>query len=323
MPFNKNYYEQALEELAARRTKNKQLEEVRNIEIHTAIPEYGVLECQLADTMTDIMRTIVERKDNSKELVRNTIENNSLIQRKMTQLLVENGYPADYLNPIYSCPKCKDTGTVDGQWCDCFNKILRKIAAEKLNADSPLQLSEFSTFKLDYYSDQIQTPIGITHRQIMQDNLNDCISFAESFNGKGKGLFMIGATGLGKTHLSLAIGNRVIEKGFCVAYGSVPEIIRKIDREQFGKAEGDTMGLAMESDLLILDDLGAENRTDRAVSILYEIINARQNRGLPIIVNTNLDPKDIKNSYQDRLYSRLNSLKVLFFFGDDNRLKNI
>lgn len=323
MPFNKKYYEQAREELDARRAANKQLEEERNIEIHTKIPEYGVLECQLVDTMTEIMRSIAERRDNNEELIKNAIENNKLIQQKMNMLLAQKGYPADYLNPIYSCPKCKDTGTVDGQWCDCFNKVLRRIAAEQLNADSPLQLSEFSTFKLDYYSDKTNTPIGVTPRRIMEDNLNDCISFAENFNGKGKGLFMIGATGLGKTHLSLAIGNRVIEKGFCVAYGSVPEIIRKIDREQFGKAEGDTMGLAMESDLLILDDLGAENRTDRAVSILYEIINARQNRGLPIIVNTNLDPKDIKNSYQDRLYSRLNSLKVLFFFGDDNRLKNI
>lgn len=323
MPFNKKYYEQAREELDARRAANKQLEEERNIEIHTKIPEYGVLECQLVDTMTEIMRSIAERRDNNEELIKNAIETNKLIQQKMNMLLAQKGYPADYLNPIYSCPKCKDTGTVDGQWCDCFNKVLRRIAAEQLNADSPLQLSEFSTFKLDYYSDKTNTPIGVTPRRIMEDNLNDCISFAENFNGKGKGLFMIGATGLGKTHLSLAIGNRVIEKGFCVAYGSVPEIIRKIDREQFGKAEGDTMGLAMESDLLILDDLGAENRTDRAVSILYEIINARQNRGLPIIVNTNLDPKDIKNSYQDRLYSRLNSLKVLFFFGDDNRLKNI
>lgn len=322
MPFNKNYYERAREELAARRAVNKQLEEERNIEIHTKIPEYGMLECQLADTMTEIMRTIAVRKENTEELIKKAIENNSHIQQKIDMLLAQKGYPADYLNPIYSCPKCRDTGTVDGQWCDCFNRVLRRIAAEQLNADSPLQLSEFSTFKLDYYSDTNNTPIGVTPRRIMEDNLNDCISFAENFNGKGKGLFMIGATGLGKTHLSLAIGNRVIEKGFCVAYGSVPEIIRKIDREQFGKAEGDTMGLAMESDLLILDDLGAENRTDRAVSILYEIINSRQNRGLPIIVNTNLEAKDIKNLYQDRLYSRLFSLKVLFFFGEDNRLKN-
>ncbi len=323
MPFNKKYFEIAHERLDYRRVNNKQQEDIRRMEIHTKIPRYSELECQLADTMTKIVGVLAERKEHSKDLVQQAIRNNAQIQREMTQLLVENGYPADYLDPIFTCPKCRDTGTDGTQWCDCFKKILYKVAAEHLNADSPLQLSEFRTFKLDYYSNEKypNPKINKSERQIMQDNLNECISYAENFNGKGKGILMMGGTGLGKTHLSLAIANRLIERGFCVAYGSVPEIIRRLDREQFGKAEGDTMALAIECDLLILDDLGAENSTDHAVSILYEVINARQNRGLPILVNTNLTMEGIGKRYQDRLWSRLFSLQVLIFAGEDNRLR--
>ena len=81
------------------------------------------------------------------------------------------------------------------------------------------------------------------------------------------------------------------------------------------------MSLLTECDLLILDDLGSENSTDYTVSILYEIINARQNRNIPMVINTNLDMNEIQTLYQDRLYSRLFSLRVLLFLGDDNRLK--
>ncbi len=321
MPFDKKYYEIAQRRLEDRVNSNKQIAENRRIEIHSRIPRYSELECELADTMTRIIGALSERMDNSEELVQQAIQSNSLIQKEMAQLLTENGYPADYLEPVYTCPKCRDKGTLDGQWCDCFKKILQQIAAENLNAASPLKLSDFNTFRLDFYCDKIDPKVGATHRQIMQNNLNECVSFADNFNGKGKGLLMMGGTGLGKTHLSLAIANRVINRGFCVAYGSVPELIRKLDKEQFGKAEGDTMTLLIECDLLILDDLGAENSTDHAVSILYEIINARQNRNVPMVINTNLDMNKIQAHYQDRLYSRLFSLRVLLFLGNDNRLK--
>ncbi len=321
MPFDKKYYEIAQRRLESRVNSNKQIAENRRVEIHAKIPRYSELECELADTMTRIIGTLAERADNSEEIVQQAIQSNSLIQKEMARLLIENGYPADYLAPIYTCPKCRDKGTLDGQWCDCFKKILQQIAAENLNAASPLKLSDFSTFRLDFYSDKFDPKSEATHREIMENNLEECISFADNFNGKGKGLLLMGDTGLGKTHLSLAIANRVISKGYCVAYGSVPELIRKLNKEQYGKADGDTMTLLTECDLLILDDLGAENSTDYTVSILYEIINARQNRNIPMVINTNLDMKKIKALYQDRLYSRLFSLNVLIFAGKDNRLK--
>lgn len=321
MALDKRFFEIAHKRLANRRMANKQLEEDRRTEICQRIPEYCELEYRLADTMTEIVAAIAAKAPDSKQQVENAVKNNMEIQRKMDGLLEQRGYPKDYLSPIYTCPICKDTGTYDGKWCECFIKLLNTAAAEKLNEQSPLQLSSFESFDLEYYPNVIDKELDETPRNIMKYNLEECRRFADSFSAKGYGLFMLGNTGLGKTHLSLAVANELIRKGFCVIYCSVPEFLRRLDKEQFKGADGDTMELSAKCDLLILDDLGAENNTDRYTSLLYEIINARQSRSLPMIINSNLNMGEIKVRYQDRLWSRLFSMRVLIFRGEDNRLK--
>ncbi|HCF83485.1 MAG TPA: hypothetical protein DER68_06105 [Ruminococcaceae bacterium] len=136
-------------------------------------------------------------------------------------------------------------------------------------------------------------------------------------------LFIYGDSGLGKTHLSLAIAARIIERDFCAVYISAPELIRNVDNEQFGRASGDTLSVIADCDLLILDDLGAENNNERSASLLYEVINGRISRSLPIIVSTNYSINELHTRYNDRILSRLLSMNVRFFEGNDNRLSKI
>lgn len=322
MALDKRYFEIAQKRLSNRRMANKQIEDSRRLEIHQKIPKYSEIECQLADTMTKIVAAVASKAPDSDEMIKSAIRSNLELQREMEKLLTENGYPRDYLLPIFTCEKCKDTGSFNGEWCDCFIKILNTAAAEDLNSHSPLKLSSFDSFRLDLYPNKAaDNKLSESPLEIMKQNFEDCKKFADSFNGNGYGLFMMGSTGLGKTHLSLAIANNLIKKGYCVIYGSVPELLRQLDKEQFKNADGDTMSLITECDLLILDDLGAENNTDRYTSLLYEMINARQSRSIPMIINTNLSAGSIKERYQDRLWSRLFRLKVLLFFGEDNRMK--
>lgn len=322
MALDKRYFEIAQKRLSNRRMANKQIEDSRRLEIHQKIPKYSEIECQLADTMTKIVAAVASKAPASDEMIKSAIRSNLELQREMEKLLTENGYPRDYLLPIFTCEKCKDTGSFNGEWCDCFIKILNTAAAEDLNSHSPLKLSSFDSFRLDLYpNNAADNKLSESPLEIMKQNFEDCKKFADNFNGNGYGLFMMGNTGLGKTHLSLAIANNLIKKGYCVIYGSVPELLRQLDKEQFKNADGDTMSLITECDLLILDDLGAENNTDRYTSLLYEMINARQSRSIPMIINTNLSAGSIKERYQDRLWSRLFRLKVLLFFGEDNRMK--
>ncbi len=325
MSFDNRIFEAAQERLAKRRSDNKHVEDLRRIEIHGKIPEYCELERSLADTMSDIFSAIANKTENLEEIIRKAMSDNMEIQKKMGDKLERRGYPRDYLDPVYSCRKCRDKGTADGKWCECFSRLLNTVAAEELNAHSPLKLSTFESFDVNYYSDKetVSRSSGKTQREVMKNNYRECVNFAEDFNGKGMGLLMVGGTGLGKTHLSLAAANRVIERGFCVIYDSAPEILRRIDKEQFGRADGDTMQLIMDCDLLILDDLGSEPpKNERYISTLYEIINARQSRLLPMIVNTNLKGDEIRERYSERICSRLLSMEVLLFYGNDYRLNN-
>ena len=318
MRANKLYLDDALKALADRRSANLRIEERRRAEVIARLPEYERLEGSLAETMNDTFTAAMDKASeiNATELLKKNCE----IRRRMDELLESGGFPADYLDPIFTCINCKDKGNTGNDWCECLCRITNEMAAAELNASAPLDKCKFSTFDVTRYPDEADGDSAVP-REMMQDNLDYCKQFADEFNGKGSGILMIGETGLGKTHLSLSIANSLIEKGFCVAYGSVPELVRKIQNEQFGRSDGDTLSLATDSDLLILDDLGAENATDWCVSMLYEIINTRQNRRLPIIINTNLDFEELTEKYRDRLSSRMFSMKIMFFTGNDNRVE--
>lgn len=320
MRINKIYLEAALKALDERRAANKLLEKRRREEILAKLPEYQDLENQLRQTVTDMIVAVMDKSLPVDEVSANALNKNKEIQRQMDELLEKNGYPADYLDPIYTCPICKDKGNTGNDWCECLYSLTNKMAAEELNENAPLEKSLFDNFDIERYSDKTDKENNVSSRTIMQANFEYCERFAEQFSGKGSGILMVGNTGLGKTHLSLAIANKLIDNGFCVVYGSVTELIRKINSEQFDNAEGDTMSLVKSCDLLILDDLGVENKSEWNVSLLYEIINTRQNKRAPMIISTNLDLDELTQYYGDRLSSRMFSMKVMFFEGTDNRV---
>lgn len=318
MALDEKYYAAAHAELDRRRAYNESIRQKHRSEVIEKIPEYAVLEAQLSANAAEFIRSVMNKETADFERIKGE---NLAIQQQMRELLHAGGFPNGYLDEIHTCPICLDRGCKDGKWCGCFMKLVYAAASKDLNEQSPMKLSHFKDFDLSLYPDLPDPQFKANQRSLMADNLRICRDFSESFSGGERGLFMIGATGLGKTHLSLAIANRVIERGFSVIYGSVPELLRMLDNEQFGRSNGDTMPLMTGCDLLILDDLGAENRTDRNISMLYEIINARLNRSAALIVNTNFTAQEIKERYQDRIWSRLFSLEVLMFCGTDNRIK--
>lgn len=316
--INTEYLLKAQEMLEAERSKNKRTELERRAEILKKFPEYERLEEELAQTTRDVISIVINGGENRGDKLNEIKNKNLAVQSKMNGILEKNGFGADYLKPIYYCPICKDTGSVNGEWCGCIKRAAVKFAADALNDGG--SLCTFEDFKLSLYSDEVIPQIGCSPRDAMRTNLEDCKRFAENFSGTGGGIFMMGATGLGKTHLSLSIANILIRKGFSVVYNSVPELVRKLSSEQFGKTEGDTMQIINDCDLLILDDLGAEHSTEYSASLVYQLLNSRLSRHKPIIASTNLNMNEIKNRYQDRIWSRLFSMRVLLFYGTDNRL---
>lgn len=324
MAYPSNYYTKAQEIIDKRRFDNSVTIARRTRELHREIPEIGDIDRKLSSTIDVLAKIILSNSPDTAQKIEKLKNENLELQQRMRELLRSHGYPEDYLDPIYNCKKCHDTGMGENGRCSCYNDVLKMIASNELSKSLPMGLTCFESFDLSLYSDQPKTELkNKSPRDIMKQNYDFCVSYAEDFLIPGDSIFMTGGTGLGKTHLSLSVAKKVIEKNYSVVYGSVPDLLRKIKNAHFNKTEDDAevMNTLKECDLLLLDDLGAEFESQFYVSCLYELINTRLNYGRPTIVNTNLTGTELKKRYSDRIVSRLYSMKTLVFSGDDIRMK--
>ena len=311
-------YAEAVEVLRTRRRNAQQEQEQRTDRIRREIPETAELDRQLRAVCGSILSAI-GRPDN-KERLKQIEQHTKAADAMLRDLLTAKGYPADYLDVHYTCQRCDDTGFVGGRPCVCLKQEIGRISAEQFNVRSQLVLCSFADFSLDYYRD---LPPEQFHA--MEQNLAVCKAYADSFSPERSGsLLMSGNTGLGKTHLSLAIANALLQRGVHVIYDSIGSLLHILEQEHFGRgdSDSDTLSTMLDCDLLILDDFGTEFRTSFSRSMIYTILNSRMNAGKPMIVNTNLTLGEIREEYGDRVVSRLISAsQMLAFYGRDIRIQ--
>ncbi len=327
MAYSKKIYSIATEKLNNRRNSALSMFDYRKNEVYSKIPRLSEIDSQLASISIDTIRAVLSGEDASTHL--NSLKETSVsLQNEYNELLKSNGYSDDYLKPQFSCSKCSDTGYVESGnktvVCDCYKKLLSSVACEELNRISPLSLSTFDTFKLSMYSETPDQNGNIPYNR-MSKIYDYCLNYAKTFTENSKGILMKGSTGLGKTHLSLAIANEVINKGYSVVYVSAPDILAKLEKEHFSyeySNEQQIMQSLIACDLLILDDLGTEFSTQFTATAIYNLFNTRINSGKPVIINTNLTDEDLKNTYSQRFTSRIMSTcDILEFIGSDIRAK--
>lgn len=312
--------------LSERRLIAQKSADIRREQIFSELPEVEELERRIASCGINAARAIVKGGDVKKRL--EELKALSLrLQNEQEQLLLSKGYYRSDLQPKYHCPICSDKGFYEHNnrsiMCECMKKVMIDVACEELNRTSPLKLSTFDDFSLKYYPMDIEEGFPRSSYDQMSRILSYCKEYAKNFSENSESIFMKGLTGLGKTHLSLAIANEVIRKGFGVIYISSPRLCSVLEKEHFAKnkPETSTEELLLECDLLIVDDLGTEFSTAFSNSALYNLFNSRLLSGKPVIVNTNLELKQLRDLYTDRFVSRIiGQAKRLDFFGRDVRI---
>ena len=204
----------------------------------------------------------------------------------------------------YDCPLCSDTGYVNGRICGCVKHLVAAFIAEEMSEEMPLSTSRFDNFDLKYYPDK-DTKEGNPRRR-MTAILKVCREYALKFDPKTSGnLLFMGSAGLGKTHLTLALAGEVIERGFIPVYGAAENLFSQIEKEKFTGENRGAYDAMIKSDLLVIDDLGAEMATPFSKSALYNLVNTRLLANRPMIINTNLTIKEIEARYTPRISSRL------------------
>lgn len=242
------------------------------------------------------------------------------LSREYEQLLKDHGLTRRDTEPQYTCPHCRDTGFVDGKMCGCYRALRRDLAYRQLSSELPLDRCTFECFSLDYYRDD---PAALKQMSVI---LRSCRQYADNFRAHSPSMLFWGGTGLGKTHLSLAIANTVLDKGFGVVYGSAQRFAVALERERFdrdGGSEG-TSGNLKSCDLLILDDLGTEFSSAYSNAAIYDVVNARLMAERPTIISTNLGLKGLEERYGERFTSRIiGNCAMLEFRGRDVRVQKL
>lgn len=301
--------------LTNRRMRAVSENEARIREINEKLPQIREVNEVLYNTGKELISIISAGGKDVSKRIEQLRQYNLGAQEMSRRILAENGYPEDYLDIHYTCPKCSDTGYNGSSFCECIKTLCGKLSADELNKSSQLELSGFDTFSLSYYKDDNY----FNMKRILEYSQR----YAETFNPGSVSILMFGQTGLGKTHLSLAIAKKVLEKGYSVIYDSAINILRNIEKEHFSHDHSSHMiDLVMDTDLLIMDDMGTEYETPFYNATVYNIINTRLNRGKPSIISTNLDFSGIERRYDKRVVSRLVSMySCLEFKGEDVRLQ--
>lgn len=327
MSYSRKVYARAASELERRRDKAERTQSMHRAEVYAKIPELISIDREIASAGAEVIRAI-GMGENAQQFIEELAKKNLASQQRRKDILKENGYPEDYLDAEYTCKKCRDTGFIGGVMCDCYKALLRDTALAELNEFSPSARSTFESFNINYYPDTVDPATGINPRSRMKEILDFCRDYAADFATDSPSLLLYGATGLGKTHLSLAIASETVKKGYGVIYGSAQNLMSRLEKEHFSSGrnseyEGSEQAL-LECDLLIIDDLGAEFSTQFTVAELYNIINTRIMSRLPVIISTNLTPDGLEQKYTQRITSRIigNYISLYFCGKDIRQIKN-
>ena len=315
MGYSKEAYEAAKEKLAKKKREAEQKAEITKEKFLERNPQARRLLDQIGSSGSQAAIAVLKGGNVREELER-LKEENLEWQRQLGSLLAADGLTKEDISPRYACKKCGDTGYVDGVMCSCLKEMVKNEAYQSLNRISPLQLSSFDRFSLQYYDALPQD------QKIMMTNIFAyCKKYAEEFTVESPSLIFQGGTGLGKTHLSLAIAGAAIEKGYGVIYGSVQSFASTIEKQRFSQPEEDVASLLASADLLILDDLGTEFQSPYVSAVLYNVMDAREMKKLPTIISTNLTVEEMRRRYGERLVSRIFGAYHRFtFVGKDIRL---
>lgn len=237
------------------------------------------------------------------------------------QALKELNMSESDLLPKPKCNQCKDTGyTENGELCKCVRQKLIDHLKKSCGMSGALNFRfGDNTFKIF---------TGTKQEKSMQSLYKTMQVFCEKFpDTKHKNILLCGPTGVGKSYLISAIANEIMERGFSVLYVSAFEfndLVLKYHTSPIDVRNDYIDGL-MNSDLLIIDDLGTEPiRKNVSIDYLYSIMSSRMEHGLHTVFSTNLNADHLLERYGERVFSRLFHKKFTYarrITGDDLRIK--
>ena len=312
--------------------RNKKIEEAENrkLELYKNNPRFEEIDTTLSSLSITAAKNLIN--SNNFEYLDNLRKEIEKLKKEKHDLLLSVTHDENYLQPIYDCNQCKDTGYITENYntrmCNCLKQQLFDLEYNKSNVFN-LENHKFENFLSTVYSDKVDNlkyGSDISPRQNIEKIRNISQNFIDNFDEPSqKNLLFTGNTGLGKTFISGCIANELISRGRNVLYQTSPVMLDTIIDYRFGKTDGAIYNNLLDVDLLIIDDLGTECMNNMKFTELFNVINTRllnQNKRVTkTIISTNLNIQNLFNNYDERIVSRLiGNYDICRFYGDDIRL---
>lgn len=311
-------YDSIQREYDAIQLKNRRTLEKRREEIYAQIPAYAETAAAVSSLSVSYGKRLLDGEPNAAQAYHEELAS---LSRKKTELLLSAGYPADYLDPVYDCPFCHDTGYINGRRCRCFERRVINFLYAQSNLQEILSSENFSVLSYEYYKDEDLA----NFRKAVETSL----SFVKSFDAEYRNLLFFGMVGTGKSFLSKCIAREILERGYSVIYFSSINLFNMLAQYSFEAGSKEMLYKTYEDlyncSLVIIDDLGTELTNSFTNSQFFSFINERHLRQKATIITTNLGLEELKTRYSERILSRLASNFIFRkITGPDIRLcKNI
>ena len=210
-----------------------------------------------------------------------------------------------------ACPlaKCDGTGWIDVEDgvvepCECRSIVRTRSRARGLASTIPARYRGVS-FDRPPLSDMARQPETQHVVAAVREYADDVSARLRD----GASLWLTGDVGTGKTSLAMAVSAAAANAGQSVAIYSMPRLLARIRRTYDGDAGEDSYLAFFERltsvDLLHIDDLGAEKRSDWVLEQLYAIVDERYGAQRSMVVTTNLEEEQLEEQIGQRTVSRL------------------
>lgn len=326
MTTKEQQYKQLIRIYDQKRLEAIKSQSERQNSIYQLIPDIATIDMKLSSLGIELAKAALDPDINPNDLIPSFEDKNQKLLDTKRNLLVARGYPANYLDIQYDCKQCNDQGFINSKQCTCFQQALINLAYEQSNLKHVLQYENFDTFDFSYYSKEVDSEIGLSPHENMQNLYRFCVHFVHKFKESFQNILFHGNTGLGKTFLCNCIAKDLLDRGHTVLYLPAVQLFQlfetsRFHREDMEEESKEMLDTLLSVELLIIDDLGTEFITSFTGPELFNTLNTRLLNQKATIISTNLTPEELKNYYSDRIISRIfGSYEVFRVFGQDIRI---
>lgn len=243
------------------------------------------------------------------------------LHKEKKALLEGVGYKIqDLEEEEHFCPLCQDTGYVDGKKCQCFLKLQGELLYRQSRMGAVLERENFSKFQLERFDniEKLGQCGNKTLREYMKEIRDYLTNYCEEYPKNNRSILFTGSTGTGKTYFLHSIAKALLDRGVSVLYFTATGLF-----EYFSKRmrEEDTEDYIEEVDVILIDDLGTEFSNSFTTSRFFALLNQRILDRKTMLISTNLNFKELRETYSDRVVSRfMSDYEIIPLYGKDQRL---